>query len=188
VRRGFKAEAERLAGEWRERLGCRADEPVPLDRLAREIGVEIRSAAELVPLAKLEELKALQQDAFSGGTFKRRDGGRVIVFNPLHNEGRQNSDIAHELAHLLLGHNVRTVEVVGNMNFITCDAEQEEEADWLGGCLLLPREILVKAAFAGKDATHIAEQYATSEAMAKFRLNASGVLVMVGRAQAKRRR
>jgi len=73
----------------------------------------------------------------------------VIVFNPLHLEGRKRSNIAHEIAHIALDHKVRTIEQVGDLKFLTCDLEQEEEADWLGGCLLLPRPLLVKAAFRG---------------------------------------
>jgi hypothetical protein len=58
----------------------------------------------------------------------------------------------------------------------------------MGGCLLLPRPILLRAAYDGKSAAQIAEEHGTSETMARFRLNASGVLVQVGRAQAAKRR
>jgi len=40
--------------------------------------------------------------------------------------------------HVVLQHTLRTIEKVGEMSFVTCDIEQEEEADWLGGCLLVP--------------------------------------------------
>jgi Zn-dependent peptidase ImmA (M78 family) len=60
------------------------------------------------------------------------------------------------------------------MCFVTCDIEQEEEADWLGGCLLLPRTVLFQAAKQGKTAEKIAKEYETSEQMARFRLNAIG--------------
>jgi len=108
----------------------------------------------------------------------------VIVYNPLHPEGRSRSNQAHELAHIILDHNVRTVERVGGLTFLTCDVEQEQEADWFGGRLLLPRPLLVKTALKGMTSTQIAETYGTSEPMARFRLNASGVLVQVGRVRA----
>jgi Zn-dependent peptidase ImmA (M78 family) len=63
---------------------------------------------------------------------------------------------------------------------------QEEEADWMGGCLLLPRAVLLGAAYDGKTAAQIADEHGTSEAMARFRLNGSGVLVQVGRERAPR--
>jgi Zn-dependent peptidase ImmA (M78 family) len=188
MRRGFKSEAERIASEVRERLGCGENDPVPLDALAIDLGVEIMSADELVPIARLEELQHLQDDAFSAATLRRRDGRRVVVFNPLHANGRTRSNQAHELSHIVLQHTLRTIEKVGEMSFVTCDIEQEEEADWLGGCLLLPRPILLQAAKRGKSPQQIAEEYETSEPMARFRLNASGVLVQVGRAKAARQR
>jgi hypothetical protein len=109
-------------------------------------------------------------------------------FNPLGTEGRVRNNQAHELVHVLLDHKVRTIERVGDLKFLTCDVEQEEEADWLGGCLLLPRELLLKAAFKGMRAQAISDKYKTSEPMARFRLTASGVPVQVGRAKANHRR
>jgi Zn-dependent peptidase ImmA (M78 family) len=188
VRRGFKTEAENLAASIRQRLGCGDDEPAPLQQVAADLGITVIPADQLIDRRRLEDLQALQADAFSAATFRRPDGTRVIVFNPLHLEGRKRSNIAHEIAHIALDHKVRTIEQVGDLKFLTCDLEQEEEADWLGGCLLLPRPLLVKAAFRGLGAQEIAEQYLTSEQMARFRLNASGVLVQVGRARAAKAR
>lgn len=184
MRRGFKSNAERLAADIRQRLGCALDAPAPLDEVARDLGVELIAADKLVARQRLEELQQLQADAFSAGTFRRSDGQRFVVYNPLHSSGRTRSNQAHELAHIILDHDVRTIEQVGNLKFLTCDVEQEEEADWLGGCLLLPRELLVKAARGGMTPPDIAATYETSESMARFRLNASGVLVQLGRARA----
>ncbi len=137
--------------------------------------------------ARLEELEELQSGAFSAATFRIPGGGYVIVYSPLSLVGRRRSDQAHELAHIILDHEVRTVERVGTMQFLTCDVEQEE-AKWLGGCLLLPRPLLLKAAKEGLSSSEIAERVKVSEPMARFRLNASGVLVQVGRERALRRK
>lgn len=188
MHRGFKSEAEQHAATIRTRLGCGEDEPVPLEALARDLGVRIISADTLVPLDRLRELQQLQADAFSAATFRLSDSRRVVVYNPLHSPGRTRSNQAHELAHIALAHTLRTVEKVGELSFVTCDVEQEEEADWLGGCLLLPRPLLLKAAYQGKSAAQIADENETSEAMARFRLNASGVLVQIGRARAAKAR
>ncbi len=91
------------------------------------------------------------------------------------------------MAHIIPDHGVRTLERVGTMQFLTCDVEQEEEAIWLGGCLLLPRPLLLRAAKEGRSSSEIAERYEVSEPMARFRLNASGVIVQVGRERALRR-
>ncbi len=188
MRRGFKSEAERIASEIRDRLGCGESDPVPLDALASDLGVEIMPADRLVPIERLRELQHLQDDAFSAATLRRHNGRKVVVFNPLHPPRRTRSNQAHELSHIVLQHTLRTIEKVGEMSFVTCDIEQEEEADWLGGCLLLPRTVLLQAAKQGKTAEKIAKEYETSEQMARFRLNASGVLVQVGRAKAARQK
>lgn len=188
MRRGFKAEAERLANSIRERQGLKSNEPVSLEQAAKELGVKIVAADELVDRSRLEELEELQADAFSAATFRVPAAGHIIVYNPLSSFGRRRSDQAHELAHILLDHDVRTVERIGSMQFLTCDVEQEDEANWLGGCLLLPRPLLLKAAKQNLSPSEIAERFEVSEKMARFRLNASGVLVQVGRERALRRR
>ena len=110
MRRGFKTQAERLATEIREKHGCADDEPAPLDAVAEDLGIEILSADVLVSRPRLEELQDLQPDAFSAATFSRPSGDRVVVYNPLATEGRIRSNQAHELAHVLLDHKVRTIE------------------------------------------------------------------------------
>lgn len=181
MRRGFKSHAERLAVETRTRLECRADESISLAQLATDLEIALIPADNLVPRDRLEALQRIQDDAFSAATFRLADGRRVVVYNPLHSPGRTRSNLAHELAHIILQHTVRTIEQVGGLTFLTCDIEQEEEADWLAGCLLLPRELLFREARKGKTSVDIARIHETSEAMAKFRLNASGVLIQIGR-------
>jgi len=187
VRRGFKAEAERTAAEHRLRIGCEDFDPLDIEKMAQALGVDLIPADDLVERERLEELEEIQSGAFSAGTFNVA-GRRVVVYNPLNSEGRQRSDLAHELAHIILGHKVRTIESVGELKLLTCDAEQEEEADWLAGCLLLPRPLLLKCARDEWSAKKIARKHCTSEQMARFRLNASGVLVQIGRAKAAKSR
>ena len=110
----------------------------------------------------------------------------MIVYNPYNDRGRTNSDIAHELAHLLLRHDVRELQQLAGHTFFTCDPEQEEEANWLAGCLLLPRALLIREAHAGADPTAIAHKYNVSIPMARYRLNASGVLLQLKRARTNR--
>jgi Zn-dependent peptidase ImmA (M78 family) len=184
MRRGFKTQAERTAAEFRGRLGCRADESISIEALAADLGVELVPAGDLVPTQRFEELNELQDDAFSAVTFRLPSGRRVVVSNPLHTPGRTRSNQSHELAHIILQHSLRTVEQLGGFTFLTCDVEQEEEADWLAGCLLLPRDLLYQEARRGRTPIEIAKLHVTSETMARFRLNASGVLIQIGRANA----
>ena len=109
------------------------------------------------------------------------DGRTVAVHNPCNDPGRTNSDIGHELAHILLDHDVREIQQIAGHTFITCNPEQEEEATWLAGCLLLPRSLLLREAYNGTSAEDIADKYQVSPHMARFRLNTSGVLLQARR-------
>ena len=60
------------------------------------------------------------------------------MHNPLYSEPRRNSDLTHEIAHTLLGHELSRIERIGDLTFRSCDPAQEEEAGWLSGSLLLP--------------------------------------------------
>ena len=82
MRRGFKAEAERLATQVRTEIGIGPYKPLDIDALADHVGAQLRAADELTSLTKLQELEELQPGAFSACTF---DFGtrKVIVISPL---------------------------------------------------------------------------------------------------------
>lgn len=174
MRRGFKAEAERLSETVRAGMGLRPTAQLPLDRLAASLNAELRSASNLIDLARLQEIDALQPGAFSACTFEIGDR-KVIVWNPLSTPGRITSDIAHELSHLLLKHAVKDVQTVGDLVFFGCDPDEEQEANWLAGCLLLPRSLLVRQVRRGATAVDLVEQYEVSLQMANYRIRATGV-------------
>jgi Zn-dependent peptidase ImmA (M78 family) len=175
MRRGFKAEAERHAQRIRSEMGLRPADPLDSVELAKHTGADVRCADQLTTLAKLEALEEIQPGAFSACTFTFGDR-HVVVYSPLASPGRRQSDIAHEAAHLILGHAVKEVQQVGALWFFTCDPDEEQEANWLAGCLLLPRQLLYAAVRRGLEPGEIAERYSVSEQMAAFRLRTTGVL------------
>jgi Zn-dependent peptidase ImmA (M78 family) len=162
-------------------MGLQPHDRLAIRDLAQHLKVEVFSADELIDRAKIEELNKLQPGAFSAVTFHLPGGRTVVAYNPCSESPRTHSDIAHELAHILLDHNVRELQQLGGHTFLTCDPEQEEEANWLAGCLLLPRTLLLKEIFAGADAATIAARHEVSLTMAQYRLNASGVLLQARR-------
>lgn len=171
-----------MAARLRTELGAPSSARVDLHALAQHIGVEVRSADELVDRSELEALEELQPNCFSAATFHLPNGRVVAVTNPVGtSDARRVSDLAHELAHVLLRHEIRRVQRIGVLTFFDCDPEQEEEANWLGGCLLLPRPVLLADARQGLSAEQIAEKHGVSIPMARFRLNASGVYFQVAR-------
>jgi Zn-dependent peptidase ImmA (M78 family) len=172
--RGFLTQAERHAARIRDELGLGPADPVDLHAVARQLGVRVVPADELIDVARLQELERIQAFAFSACTLDIR-GTKVVVFNPLRSPARTQSDLAHELSHLLLGHDLDEVRVVAGMPFRTCRPDQEEQATNLGGTLLLPRPLLLRAARQGHGVEEIAEQYGVTLEMARFRFNRTGV-------------
>ena len=175
LRRGFKSEAERIAQRVRSELNIGAAEMVTPGVLADLLGVEVRSGDDLIPRKRFVELDQIQKGAFSACTFRPSEDRVVVVYNPLSSERRRTSDLAHELAHILLNHDLSRIEKLGAVTFVACDATQEEEAAWLSGCLLLPRALLLREVRQGLNASSIAEKCGVSETLAKYRINVTGV-------------
>ena len=176
LRRGFKSEAERIARRVQAELGVSASESVTPESLAELLGIEVRSGDELIPRKRFVELEQVQPGAFSACTFRPSADRVVVVYNPLSAKSRRRSDLAHELAHALLNHELSRVEKLGDVTFLSCDPTQEEEAAWLSGCLLLPRTLLLAEAGRGADAKEIARKVGVSERMAQYRLDVTGVV------------
>jgi Zn-dependent peptidase ImmA (M78 family) len=124
-------------------------------------------------------LQRLQAFAFSAATFDI-EGHKIIVFSPLRAAGRRNSDIAHELAHLMLRHDLSEVRDLNGMPFRTCRPDEEEEATAFGGTLLLPRPLLLTAARRKATVEQIASHYVVTTEMARFRYNSTGVARQAG--------
>lgn len=186
MRRGFKSEAERIADRIRTTLGLTPMEPLDPDAVAAYLGATVGPAHRLVSAGKLKELNEIQDDAFSAVTFKLPDQRVVVVYNSMHSDGRRRSDVAHELSHLILQHETRTIEVIVGQSLFTCNPEQEDEANWLAGCLLLPRPLLLAAARRGTTPHELAEEQSVSEPMARYRMNTSGVLLQARRGRSAR--
>lgn len=187
LRRGFKSEAEEIAKRVRAELGMGVAQSVAPEVLAELLGIEIRAGDELIPRERFVELKQIQDDAFSACTFRPSADRVVVVYNPLSAKSRRRSDLAHELAHILLDHELSRIETLGDITLLSCDATQEEEAVWLSGCLLLPRALLLAEVRRGSSTRDIARKCGVSEDMARYRLNVTGV-VKQNQALLKKRR
>jgi Zn-dependent peptidase ImmA (M78 family) len=155
-------------------MGLSAEDRLDVWKVADHFRVSVVSADRLVALVDLEELERIQAFAFSAATFEI-EGRTIIVYNPLRNPGRRNSDIAHELAHVILGHELSEVREVGGMPFRTCKPIEEEEATSFGATLLLPRPLLLNAARRGASVEQISRTYNVTLDMARYRFNTSGV-------------
>jgi len=185
LRRGFLAEAERIAATIRAQLGVGPTDKLAVTAVAKACGTRVVSAADLIDIGRLAELERIQAFAFSACTFEV-DGAAVIVFNPLRSDQRRRSDVAHEVSHLILKHELSEIRQVAGVLFRTCRSDQEEEATTLGGALLLPRPLLLQATARGMSIDDIAREYVVTVDMARFRVNTTGVARQISRARAQR--
>ncbi len=55
------------------------------------------------------------------------------------------------------------------------DKLEEEQADWLSGCLLLPREALMAIKRRRTDESAAAQEYGISQQMLRYRMSTTGV-------------
>jgi Zn-dependent peptidase ImmA (M78 family) len=83
----------------------------------------------------------------------------------------------HELAHLILDHKPASIVMSHDGTFAmrSYDQKQEDEANWLAWCLLLPRDALARCARGAVSTEAIAEQYGVSKTLVTFRLRVTGV-------------
>ena len=183
MRRGFKAWCERTANDYRRALGVAACGPLDPRHLADHLGVRVASPEDIPTLsdAARRQLVEVDPDSWSAVTIALGDA-RLVILNSGHSDARQRSSLAHELAHLILNHAADRTQLSqqGLLFRGTFDREQEEEANWLGGCLLVPRDGLLKARLRTSNERALAAQFRVSADMIAWRLRSTGVLRQVG--------
>lgn len=185
-RRGFKTWAEETALRVRQRLRLPAESSLDPLRLAEILGVAVLIPDELTDLDVECRARLLHDhsDNWSAITVSA-NGHFLVVLNPEHAHTRRNSTLAHELAHIILGHepSLMFVSAISGSALRTYNPQQEEEANWLAGCLLLPRDALFSIRRRRLSAEEACSQYGVSPAMLRFRFNTSGVDVQLRRAR-----
>jgi Zn-dependent peptidase ImmA (M78 family) len=162
---------------------------LPATDLAAHLNIEVTEPANVRGLAPqmLRQLVANDSSSWSAVTVIR-GGSRLIIHNPTHNPGRRESNLMHEISHVICAHDpTRFVELpFAVMTCRTCSAEQEDEAGWLGGCLQLPRAGLVWALNKGMSDDDIALHFGASLQMTQFRLRMTGAKLQLVRTKRRR--
>ena len=135
--------------------------------------------------AVVRHFTRVNRGEFSGVTVFRGPT-RLIVYNDSHSDGRQASNLAHELAHALLQHPPGTA--LDGSGCRDWDQELEEEANWLAGALLVSDEASFAIIRDGMSIEDAARRYGVSPKMMQFRLNVSGARTRVHRARRRLRK
>jgi IrrE N-terminal-like domain len=182
-KRGFKTWCEQTSEAARRQRGMQPWEPLSARSLAEELKATIITPNDLpaLPADVCQRLVSEHEGIWSAITVTTTPP--LIVYNPAHSEGRQNSDLMHEVAHLLLDHVPGTVYIdpKSKLALRHFDAGQEDQANWLSGCLLLPRAALLKIKQSQWSDAVACQQYMVSVKMLTYRMNMSGVNIQFGR-------
>jgi len=177
--RGFKAWCENVAVQQRKALALEPFEALDPFQLAKHLGVEVWTVDQVPGLDSetREVLLKNDPDSWSAVTlsFNNRD---LVILNPTQTGGRLSSNLMHELSHIVIGHRPARVDVSedGYLMLNSFNRAQEDEAKWLCGCLLLPREALLKIRRRGSAFLEARKDYGVSKDMLLFRMRVTGIL------------
>jgi Zn-dependent peptidase ImmA (M78 family) len=186
VRRGFAAEAERLATAVRGELDLGVHDRLNPRSLATEYGIPVVPLTDLVSEgaaeASVRQLTVVDRGCFSAGTVLV-DTNRLIIFNPAHSDGRLANSLTHELAHLLLEH--VPGPAIGPGGCRVWDPDMEAEADLLAGVLLVPRDAALACAKVGLPHEIGAARFGVSPPLMRWRTDHTGASRQAGAAARK---
>lgn len=173
LRWGFKSEANAIARDLRRELGLSAADPLDPWRLAAHLHIPVVNLSSMRAEAEDAVMQFTRKDpeAFSAVTVFRGHK-RIIVVNDSHSRGRRASNIAHELAHSLLWH--EPAPAFHRDGVREWNAEQEEEAQWLAGALLVSEEAALTIVRRRLSLADAARLYGTSIEMIRGRINVTG--------------
>lgn len=179
---GFAALAERRAEALRHEVGLRPDAHLCAFRLCEHLSIKVVVAEQIQGLSEqsLAALSRIDGSGWSAVTIPYHDSQQLthlIIHNQLHTPARQQSNVMHELAHILCGHEVSAIDVdMGFPAYMRHYPEaQELEAECLGATLQLPRSALLACLRKGWNHQEIMQQYQASAEMVRMRLNKTGV-------------
>lgn len=181
LKRGFKSKSEKLALEFREKLGVHPCSPLCAFQLAEHIGIKVYPATEFFSNSSAEVGLLSGNNGkvceWSALTMTTEVCNRIIIHNPFNSTARQQSDIMHELSHIICEHEGRQIDIgitipIGMREF---NEEQEEEAKCLGSILQIARPGLFWAKKRDMNVEDIASHFNASVDMVKYRLNTSGI-------------
>jgi Zn-dependent peptidase ImmA (M78 family) len=163
-------------------LGLPGVGPVDAFRLASQEKVTVWSISDVPGLA-VEDLTHLTQtdgDSWSGVTLKINER-HLIVYNSSQSPRRINSVVMHELSHIMLGHELETPHQTSDGMLITANynREQELEADWFAGTLLLPRPALLWMRNKKMSDEMASSHFGVSMDMLRWRIRMTGIDIQI---------
>ncbi|MDZ8186635.1 MAG: ImmA/IrrE family metallo-endopeptidase [Nostoc sp. ChiSLP02] len=169
----FRQRCEAIATEQRSLLGVQAFEALPANTLAAKLGATLLTPDQIQNFEPDQVALLLASDGWSAGII--RHNPLWIVYNPRHAPTRYESNVMHEIAHVLLNHQSVGFDPVTGLP--KRKQHNEDQATFLGGCLQIPKRGLLWATQRKMLLPQIAAHFGASEAMVLFRSNVTNVSV-----------
>ena len=162
---------EAIATKQRSILGFKAYDPLSATVLAKHFNATIFTL-ETMPNAEPEQVKLIyDKDILSAAIIRKNP--LWIVHNSHHTLARQQSNLMHEFAHIILKH--KMVSRDPKTGLFQRRKQDEDEAVYLGGCLQIPRRGLLWAIQKQMTLAQTASHFNASEEMIRFRTNMNGL-------------
>lgn len=183
MKRGFKTQCDRAVVEVRRKMGLAKYAPFDPFAYAELLNIPCTPVSVLSGCSE-ETLAHVAGDGrkdFSTVTVYK--GARsIVVYNDNNDPERQRSDISHELSHITLGHEPRPILGDGGCRMWDKEQqEQEDEAAWLSGALLISADVALAIARKEVSVEEAASFYGVSTELMRYRLNASGAYIRARR-------
>lgn len=176
--RGFQAEAERRSEKLRSELAISKFDPLDAFKLAEHLEIAVFTVDEAFVDNYSNPKYSVMSDTsrFSAFWMPNEDGEKIIIHNSNHSKYRQQSNIMHELAHILLGHEVPLEYAIlcSELGLHYYNTKDEQEAKFLGGCLQITKAGL-QWATKRYSVAQISDYYTASVDMVNYRIGVSGV-------------
>ncbi len=175
-KRGFKANAENTSLTLRKELGLKPFEKLCGFDLASHLAIKVTDPLSVGLPENEANLLMDKSSGWSAVTVEFSDKKKLIIHNILHSRKRQQSNLMHEMAHILCEHEFPKLCFTDNdLQMRHYSKEQESEAEWLGGSLQLPRQSLLYWLKKDYSLDEIANYFEASKQMVRFRYNVTGL-------------
>lgn len=176
MQRGYKTWAEREACAARTRIGLTDSARLPARALLKGLKAFVTTPGLIQGMTAADIVQLTQTDptswsAITGGY----EGMTFVIVNDAHSPARQESNLHHEAAHLIRDHRPSRILKINGLTIREYDKDAEAEAEWLAGCLHIPRTALLKAARHGYDDSAIGQRFLASPEMVRFRRSVTGI-------------
>ena len=179
LRRGFKKEANELAGEFRQELGLAPHDALCPWRLAAHLDIPLLRLSQFTSNPDISYLHSAHgKKEFSAMVCFDGIAG-FVIYNDAHALTRQAADISHEIAHIVLRHPPKPpIDERGSRDY---DPLSEVEAHWLGPALLVSEEAALHIVAQGFSMPLASRLYGASEELITMRINVVGARKRIAR-------